>query len=97
MKTAAEKATVKEQLDAIENLIHALKVFNADPENDCDVDFYSTFDDMYAALDLTIPIYNKVRNYATKNLTRLKNLSSTLHYQLWPMAGTRIKKMKMAL
>lgn len=66
MKTAAEKATVKEQLDAIENLIHALKVFNADPENDCDVDFYSTFDDMYAALDLTIPIYNKVRNYATK-------------------------------
>lgn len=66
MKTAEDKAIVKEQLDVIEDLIHAIKVFIVDADNDCDAGFYSTFNEVYAQLDITIPIYNKVRNYATK-------------------------------
>lgn len=57
---------IKRFLDAIVSLEQTMKIFAAPEELDKDSAFYSVFDEIYPILRNNIPLYNCVRNYATK-------------------------------
>ncbi len=61
-------AVIKDYLDALQELLHCLKPFNADEALEKDSEFYSLFDGLYAELEKVVPLYNSIRNYATKKV-----------------------------
>jgi len=66
---SSEESNVQELrlfLDSIMHLLHMIKPFFAEEDADRDIGFYSEFDEIYSSLSTIIPLYNKVRNYATK-------------------------------
>ncbi len=68
-------ALIKTALDAILGLLHLVKPLHAGEDLDRDEAFYGAFDELYAALDAFVPLYNKVRNYLTRKpgeATRIK-------------------------
>ena len=60
------KTKVKRILDGYENLYHILSWFKVSSDNDIDSAFYGVFDIVYDEIGKVLPLYNKVRNYATK-------------------------------
>ncbi len=57
---------LKAYLDAIVALENLFKIFAAADSYEKDSSFYGDFDGVYAVLRENIPLYNAVRNYATK-------------------------------
>lgn len=57
---------IKGFLDLLMEVQHLMKPFNAKEDLDKDAAFYSEYNEIYEALSEIIPLYNKVRNYATK-------------------------------
>lgn len=66
LKTLENKNKVKGILDAYENLLHLLNYFKVSVDNDIDLAFYGPFEKIYVYTSGVMPLYNKVRNYATK-------------------------------
>ena len=62
-------AQITAVLDAIMDLLHFVKPLQAGEGLERDEVFYSEFDELYNVLDSFVPLYNKVRNYLTKNLS----------------------------
>ena len=64
---------MKAFLDSILELQHLMRPFYVKDELDKDVGFYSEFNEIYEQISEIIPLYNKIRNYATrKKLSSLK-------------------------
>ena len=61
-------ASIKALLDSLQDLLHLMKVLDVDKECDRDLNFYSDFDELLKQVQGIIPLYNKVRNYATQKL-----------------------------
>lgn len=59
-------AKIKKMLDCLQDAMHWLKPFAIETNVEKDVEFYSEFDEIYEELRNVIPVYNKVRNYATQ-------------------------------
>lgn len=58
---------IKEFLDSIKNLEHFVKpLLGSGDEADREAAFYSEFEKLWTEIDKITPLYNKVRNYATK-------------------------------
>ncbi len=57
---------IKAYLDSVLELEHTFKIFDKKETLKLDEDFYNKFDDVYDKIIKVIPLYNKVRNYATK-------------------------------
>lgn len=57
---------IKAYLDSVQQCEKVLKIFAASEDLDRDIVFYSAFDVLYNAFRSNIPLYNMVRNYATK-------------------------------
>lgn len=66
--------TLKDYLDAVQDLLHLAKPLAVSAELDRDVDFYAEFDELYALLDEVVPLYNKVRNYVTKKIGEVEKI-----------------------
>ncbi len=72
--STAEKAAVKDYLDAYLNVLHFIKPFHVAPPRkeggelpDKDTGFYNAFDALYRHLDSkAVPLYNKVRSFMTR-------------------------------
>ncbi len=71
---------IKDFLDSILVLLHLMKPFSLKKDgkivegNEIDPSFYSEFDYMMEQLNPIIPLYNKVRNYLTKNRKNLEKI-----------------------
>lgn len=59
-------SSIKEALDSVQELMHFLKAFDVSPELPRNMDFYSEYEQIYQNIINIIPLYNKVRSYATK-------------------------------
>ena len=59
---------LKAFLDALIEIMHSIKPLVSDAENR-DLSFYNELTPLYDQLSLVIPLYNKIRNYATQKLT----------------------------
>ena len=59
---------LKTFLDALIELMHSIKPLISDAENR-DLSFYNELMPLYDQLSLVVPLYNKIRNYATQKLT----------------------------
>lgn len=59
---------LKAFLDALMEIVHSVKPLVSDAENR-DLSFYNELTPLYDQLSLVIPLYNKIRNYATRKLT----------------------------
>ncbi len=57
---------IKVFLDSVIRVEQLFKIFNITDDYDKDFNFYGNFDIVYSVLRNNIPLYNKVRNYATK-------------------------------
>ncbi len=57
---------IKEYLDSVEACERTLKILAAPNDAEKDNAFYSVFDELYSVFRNVIPLYNMVRNYATK-------------------------------
>lgn len=64
----SEINSLKDFLDKLMDLVHFLKPLHLDKEFTLERDerFYTVFESYYEALELVIPLYNKVRNFATQ-------------------------------
>lgn len=58
---------IKEVLDSVQRLLHLLRPFQARPDIPLDGTFYAEFDEIYGKLFTIVPLYNRARNYLTKN------------------------------
>lgn len=63
---ADDVATIKNYLDSVQEVLHLVKSLSVGAELERDMEFYGEFDELYAALDEVVPLYNRVRNYVTK-------------------------------
>ena len=59
---------LKAFLDALIEIMHSVKPLVSDVENR-DLSFYNELTPLYDQLSLIVPLYNKIRNYATRKLT----------------------------
>ena len=59
---------LKAFLDALIEIMHSIKPLISDAENR-DLSFYNELTPLYDQLSLVVPLYNKIRNYATQKLT----------------------------
>jgi len=59
---------LKAFLDALIEIMHLVKPLVSDVENR-DLSFYNELTPLYDQLSLIVPLYNKIRNYATQKLT----------------------------
>ena len=59
---------LKAFLDALIEIMHSVKPLVSDVENR-DLSFYNELTPLYDQLSLIVPLYNKIRNYATQKLT----------------------------
>jgi CRISPR-associated protein Cpf1 len=59
---------LKAFLDALIEIMHSVKPLVSDVENR-DLSFYNELTPLYDQLSLVVPLYNKIRNYATQKLT----------------------------
>ena len=59
---------LKAFLDALIEIMHSIKPLISDAENR-DLSFYNELMPLYDQLSLVVPLYNKIRNYATQKLT----------------------------
>jgi CRISPR-associated protein Cpf1 len=59
---------LKAFLDALIEIMHSIKPLISDAENR-DLSFYNELTPLYDQLSLIVPLYNKIRNYATQKLT----------------------------
>ena len=59
---------LKAFLDALIEIMHSIKPLVSDAENR-DLSFYNDLMPLYDQLSLVVPLYNKIRNYATRKLT----------------------------
>ena len=57
---------VKNFLDSIMEILHKCSVLVVSVEHDLDKDFYNDFLPLYAELESTIMVYNRVRNFLTR-------------------------------
>jgi hypothetical protein len=58
---------LKELLDKVQDLYRMLRPFEITSDESRDNEFYSEFDDIFSAIFGIVPLYNKTRNYITKN------------------------------
>ena len=58
---------LKELLDKVQGLLRMLRPFEITSDESRDNEFYSEFDDVFSAVFGIVPLYNKTRNYITKN------------------------------
>ena len=61
-------ALIKEFLDAVMDFMRWLKPFCIQSEVSKDDSFYGEFEPLYKQLALVVPLFNRVRNYATQKL-----------------------------
>lgn len=77
-KLSAEKEDVEKIkffLDSIKDLQRFLKLFYIPQANiEKDDVFYTEFDNLYNAIELIVPLYNKCRNYLTKKPYSIKKI-----------------------
>lgn len=59
---------LKAFLDALIEIMHSIKPLISNAENR-DLSFYNELTPLYDQLSLIVPLYNKIRNYATQKLT----------------------------
>lgn len=58
--------TLKDYLDAVQSILHYLKMFIVSDELEKDAVFYSELDYLYEQINIVVPLYNKVRSYVTR-------------------------------
>ena len=63
----ANHVDLKELLDKVQDLHRMLRPFEIASDESRDNEFYSEFDDILSAIFGIVPLYNKTRNYITKN------------------------------
>lgn len=69
-----EKMILKNYLDAVLNVLHLVKPLSVGAEFDRDMEFYTEFDELYARIEEVVPLYNKVRNFATKKVGEIEKM-----------------------
>ena len=66
LKSAEDKEHLKAVLDAVQEMYHTLEWFMVSDNTETDADFYARLNDAQQILQPIIPLYNKVRNFATQ-------------------------------
>lgn len=66
LTAADQKKILKEQLDGLMEGLHLVEWFRVDAAMDSDPSFYLPLEESWEIWSLILPLYNKVRNYATK-------------------------------
>ena len=66
LKTAEEKESLKSLLDSVQEACHSLEMFAVGENMDTDPCFYVPLREAMEAIQPIIPLYNKVRNFATQ-------------------------------
>ena len=66
LKTAEEKESLKSLLDSVQEAYHTLEMFTVGENMDTDAGFYVPLREAMEAIRPIIPLYNKVRNFATQ-------------------------------
>lgn len=76
LETARQKSVqvIKDFLDSIMGIMHQGKPLYVPEILDCNELFYSEFNALYEALNMIIPLYNKIRNYLTKKVSDVKKI-----------------------
>ena len=62
-------ATIKTYLDTIQEILHILKPLNVGTEYGGDTNLLGIIAEHYHVLETVIPLYNQIRNYATKKIS----------------------------
>ena len=66
LKSAEDKEILKVLLDAVQKFYHTLNWFTVDDDVETDAGFYVTLAEIMLTVEPIIPLYNKVRNFATQ-------------------------------
>ncbi|AIZ56868.1 hypothetical protein Mpt1_c09950 [Candidatus Methanoplasma termitum] len=65
---------IKTLLDSVQQFLHFFNLFKARQDIPLDGAFYAEFDEVHSKLFAIVPLYNKVRNYLTKNNLNTKKI-----------------------
>lgn len=66
LTAADQKKSLKDQLDGLMEVLHLVEWFRVDAAMDCDSNFYLPLEEAWEPWSMIVPLYNKVRNYATR-------------------------------
>jgi len=68
------KMIIKAILDSVQRLFHLFSSFQVRADFSQDGDFYAEYNEIYEKLFAIVPLYNRVRNYLTKNNLSMKKI-----------------------
>lgn len=65
---------LKNWLDSLQSFYHLVRIFDVSSELDKDSCFYSDYDQALSCIKTCVPLYNKVRNFATRKVGGVKKI-----------------------